>query len=161
MFKNPSVRYLISKIGKYFSVGVLGLIVDNGVLLLLINIFNVSPQVSTLIAAECGNLNNFFINDKWTFRDSKDSSGFWHRIAKYHAAIIVGYIISRILVFPIVYSLIYKHFGHNVSALLSNNVSIATSFIFNFLINSFWTWRKSKGGVIEEVDEVIEETEFR
>lgn len=31
MFKNPSVKYLLSKIGKYFSVGILGLIIDNGV----------------------------------------------------------------------------------------------------------------------------------
>jgi putative flippase GtrA len=161
MFKNPNIRYLWGKIGKYFSVGILGLIIDNGVLLLLINIFNVSPQVSTLIAAECGNLNNFFINDKWTFRDSKDSSSFWSRILKYHAAIIVGYVISRILVFPIVYSFVSPHFGHNISALISNNLSIATSFIFNFLINSLWTWRKSKRGVVEEVEGVIEDTEFR
>ena len=161
MFKNPSVKYLLSKIGKYFSVGILGLIIDNGVLLLLINIFNISPQVSTLIAAECGNLNNFFINDKWKFKEPKDNSNFWSRILKYHVAIALGYIISRILVFPVIYSLISYHFGHNLSALISNNISIATSFVFNFLINALWTWRKNKGGVVKEVEEIIEETELR
>ena len=145
----------LDKLYKYFAVGVLGILVDNLAILFLEYALGVSPYIATLISAEVGNLNNFYFNDHWTFQDRQYGS-FWNRIIKYHLSISVGFIFSRVVLFPILYNFFILHTNNFFSTLLANNLSILMSFIVNFTINILFTWGKKN-----PAEESIEHTELR
>ncbi len=145
----------LNKLYKYFAVGVLGILVDNLVILFLEYALGISPYIATLISAEVGNLNNFYFNDLWTFKDRQYGS-FWNRIFKYHLSIIIGFIFSRIVLFPILYNFFILHTDKFFATLLANNFSILMSFIINFTINILFTWGKR-----DAPEESIENTELR
>ncbi len=145
----------LNKLYKYFAVGVLGIFIDNLAILFLEYIVHISPYIATLISAEVGNLNNFYFNDRWTFQD-RTSGSFWNRILKYHASIIVGFIVSRVVLFPIFYNFFIFHIDKFMSTLLANNISILLSFIINFTINILFTWRKKN-----PINDAIEDAELR
>ncbi len=154
------IKKILNKLYKYFIVGIIGIIIDNGVILLLTLVFFIPANIATLISAEIGNLNNFFINDNWTFKDSKNST-FIIRILKYHISILLGFIIARVFLFPEVFSFVSLYFSKFFAILIANNASIAVSFIFNFIINFLWTWGSSKKDIFEDIEKDIEQTEFR
>ena len=149
------MKETINKLYKYFAVGVLGILVDNLAILFLEYIVHLSPYIATLFSAEVGNLNNFYFNDHWTFHDRAYGS-FWNRLLKYHASIIVGFVVSRVVLFPIFYNFFILHTDKFISTLLANNISIFLSFIINFTINILFTWRKKN-----PVENAIEDAELR
>ncbi len=148
------MKDLFNKLYKYFIVGIIGILVDNIAIIALEYLLGISPDIATLISAEVGNINNFIFNDKWTFKDRK-SGAFWERILKYHISISVGFIVSRLILFPIFYNMFIAHTDKFISTLAANNISIFLSFIINFSLNILFTWGK-KGGEV-----AIEDTELR
>ena len=155
-----TIRQILDKLYKYFIVGIIGIIIDNGVILLLTLVFFVPANIATLISAEVGNLNNFFINDNWTFKDNKNSQ-FIIRILKYHISILLGFVIARVFLFPEVFSFASLYFSKFFAILIANNVSIGVSFIFNFIINFIWTWGASQKDIYADIEKDLEQTEFR
>lgn len=139
--KNSKKKQFLTILIKYFIVGLSGIIVDNSVILILSIVFNMKPQIATLISAEAGNISNFFINDNWTFRKIKE--GNWYiRILKYHLSVIVGYIIAKILLFESVYKFTLLIITNRIYAIIiANTIVIFIGAIVNFSINIIWTWR--------------------
>ena len=150
----------LNKLYKYFAVGVLGIFIDNLAILFLEYIVHISPYIATLISAEVGNLNNFYFNDRWTFQD-RTSGSFWNRILKYHASIIVGFIVSRVVLFPIFYNFFIFHIDKFMSTLLANNISILSfkkdklEFIYNLSSKEHILENKYKNIVLSRNIEIV------
>ncbi len=149
------MKKILNKLSKYFVVGVIGIIVDNIAILFFEYVLRFSPNIATLFSAEIGNINNFFINDAWTFKESRNDK-ILVRFFKYHVSILLGFIISRVIFFPLLFSFFISKENSFISTLLANNISILLSFIINFTVNYIFTWRDKNS-----VEEVIEETELR
>ncbi|AAY79864.1 GtrA family protein [Sulfolobus acidocaldarius] len=84
---------------KYSLVGALGVIVNEGVLLLLRDYLPLT--VGLALAIEFSILSNFILNDIWTFRDSRVGS-IGGRLLRFHVSSLVGGAVQYVIVIGLV-----------------------------------------------------------
>jgi putative flippase GtrA len=58
------------RFGRFLSVGVVGALCDNAVLVLLVELAGLAPLVAGLAAKEASIATMFLLNDRWTFDDA-------------------------------------------------------------------------------------------
>ncbi len=118
---------------KFAIVGGTGILVNMGLLYLLTRSFSIKLEIASPIAIEVSILTNFSLNSLWTFRNRNTPIRFWSRFLRYHLvtglAGIVNYLVLLLLV---------RVFG--MHDLLSNMIGILIGTVFNFTLNSYWTW---------------------
>ena len=138
----------LTRMLKFATVGASGILVNEGILFLLTEYFKVYYLISAAISIETSILSNFTLNELWTFRDRR-SKGFTRmlkRTVKYNLVSLGALAINLITLFILV-----EFFG--VYYLLANLIGIFIAFLWNFSINTLWTWRldktKTKGGKTE------------
>ncbi len=126
---------------KFLAVGASGVVVNVGVLWLQTRqvALRSGSQLSgpSAIAIECAILSNFTLNDLFTFRDrrTKGWRSFVIRLLKFNAVSIPGAAINiGILV------LLTSVFGTDFY-MLFNLCGIAVAMLWNYLMNTWWTWK--------------------
>jgi dolichol-phosphate mannosyltransferase len=129
-----SAREYISRFWKFGIVGLSGVFVNQGLLMLLVGLFDFPTWLAGAIAIEISILTNWAINDIWTWRD-KRTSPIFIRIIKYNfaaalTAFCVNYPLLLILSGPV---------GMNYA--IANVIGIVLAAALNFLINHNWTYR--------------------
>lgn len=128
---------------KFCLVGGSGVMVNMGLLWLLTEAAGVFYLASSAVAVECAILNNFLWNDVWTFRDRRADG--WParlgRLARFNLVSLAGLGLNVLVLW-----LFTERMG--VYYLLSNLIGIAAATMWNFLVNSRWTWK----GHIADVD---------
>jgi dolichol-phosphate mannosyltransferase len=124
---------------RFGIVGASGIVVNQGLLMLLHGAFELPLLLSSLIAVEMSILSNFTLNSRWTWKvDLGRSPRDWVRKAvQYHAATVVTAFAGNVVVLM---GLVHL-FG--VDYRLANLVGIAVGSGLNYVAGEFWVFRKS------------------
>jgi dolichol-phosphate mannosyltransferase len=140
--------YCLARLGgairfiKFCLVGASGTLVYLGLLSLFTEVFGLFYIISAAISYETSIITNFTLNDIWTFRDrrSPGMKSILYRGLKFNLVSIGGLGIHMAILwfFTEVVGLFY---------LISAICAIAGAMLWNFTINTLWTWRtKPHGG---------------
>jgi len=121
---------------KFCLVGGSGVFVNMGLLWVLTEIAGLFYLLSAAISIETSIISNFILNNQFTFRD-RGSSGvksFFNRLVKFNLVSLVGLGINMGVLW-----LLTEVFG--LYYLLSNLCGIAVATLWNYLVNTWWTWK--------------------
>lgn len=124
---------------KFCLVGGSGVVVNEGILALVTLFTAWSKYVAVIPGIEISIITNFVLNDYFTFRDRKEQNrSYLNRLLRYNAVSIGGALINLGL-----YSLITGVFGLDSLSgrLFANFIAIIIAFLWNYLVNSWWTWK--------------------
>ncbi len=134
--------YCLARLGgtirfiKFCLVGLSGVLVNEGLLWLLTESFGLFYMLSAAIGIETAILTNFSLNEIWTFRDrrSPGTKSVLGRGLKFNLVSIGGLGINVAILWT------FTEFV-GVSYLVSNLIGIAGATMWNFTVNTLWTWR--------------------
>ncbi len=118
---------------KFAIVGASGVVVNNGLLWLLVEFTALPFYLCSVIAIETSILSNFMLNDIWTWRDRRESH-FLARLYRYNASAAFSSLFINVTV------LLFLKEWVGIPYLLANLIGIGCSVVFNFLVNSVWTY---------------------
>lgn len=143
--------------GQFLSVGIVGTVFDNIVLLLLSETgtaaafaatFGISE--SSLIVAKIASIETaivvmFVLNEYWTFGDEGVTStrAFFHRLGKSHI-VRTGGVVVQLIVFLTVYRLFHFDLslkGIDLWLLIANGCGISVGMVVNYISECLFTWR--------------------
>lgn len=130
---------------KFSLVGVVGTMIDFLFYKILINSFGFPPATSKGISTEIAIVNNFLLNNFWTFRYRKTKTNIWQKLSIFNLVSLGGLVIGVLIVkfLHIIYGdgFVYL-FGHHIAY---NNfyffATIPPVMLWNFTVNHFITWR--------------------
>jgi dolichol-phosphate mannosyltransferase len=127
----------LEKILRFAIVGCSGILVNMGLLWLLTTFADIYYLVSSIIAIEVSIINNFIWNDRWTFGGEKAHRGrsFATRIGLFHLVSAGGAVINWLILF------VLTEFA-GVYYLVSNLAGILAAFVWNYLVNRHYTWKR-------------------
>ncbi|MBI2831625.1 MAG: glycosyltransferase [Chloroflexi bacterium] len=122
---------------KFCMVGGSGVGVDEGMLYLLAGIGGLRPvELASALSAETAIISNFTLNDIFTFRDRRSPGvkAKLNRFWKFNLICLAGVGI-KVGVLSLLYNFAGMHY------LLANLVGIAVATLWNYLLNTWVTWR--------------------
>lgn len=122
----------IFKMIKFMIVGCSGIFINTGTLFVLYELFHIQLILSSIIAVECSIINNYLINDFWTFKNQSSSSTKF-KIMSFHGISLVGMFINILILY-----ILTNYFG--IYYIASNLIGIFIAFIWNFFANRSVTW---------------------
>jgi dolichol-phosphate mannosyltransferase len=137
MTKKLQELFFSRKFLKFLVVGGSGVIVNEGILALLTEIYSVKVFIAGIIAIESSILSNFLLNNFWTWRDKRHKP-FINRLFQYHSVALVAGIVNYLVLIGLS--------SAGLHHLLANLVGIAFGTVINFLLNNYWTFGKSLRG---------------
>jgi dolichol-phosphate mannosyltransferase len=121
---------------KFCLVGLSGVLVNMGLLWLLTEIVGLPYIGSAAISIETSIISNFVLNDFFTFpqRRAPGTKPFFNRLWKFNIVSLAGLAINMgvLTLFTEVLDIYY---------LLSNLCGIVAATLWNYLVNTSWTWR--------------------
>lgn len=149
-FNNPRER---TRFFRFFVVGIIGAIVDFGLLNILHRILGVPYVWAGTISFICAILSNFFWNRYWTYPDSR-SKPILRQLVQFFLVNITGLII-RIPILKFLEPIITKLFSNlperffNLPADISGEnltlaIAVGIVLFWNFFVNRYWTYSDVK-----------------
>jgi dolichol-phosphate mannosyltransferase len=120
---------------KFLTVGISGIAVNMGFLYLLTEFFGIFYGFSSVVAIELSIVNNFLLNDLWTFR-GKGCTRFAdrrHRFLSFQAVTVGGLIVN-------LGTLLVLTEWAGIYYLVANLIGILLAFAWNYLVNRNVTW---------------------
>jgi len=127
-FKKIKNRFL-----KFAVVGASGVLVNEGLLALLTEIYSQPVNIAGAVAIETSILTNFFLNNFWTWKDSRKKT-FFTRLWQYHSVSLIAGFVNYIILLSL------THFG--LHHLIANLIGIAIATLINFILNNHWTFAR-------------------
>jgi dolichol-phosphate mannosyltransferase len=133
-------RATFGRMIRFGIVGACGIVVNQGLLMLLHGSFGLPLLLASPVAIETSILTNFTLNSRWTWKiDLGGSVRSWLRKAvKYHAATVASAAVGNLMVLM---SLVHL-FG--VDYRLANLAGIAVGAGLNYFAGEFWVFRKPR-----------------
>lgn len=132
--KNGKLRFTrILRPLRFGVVGASGVAVNTLVLWLLARVGSTPVLAASAIATEVAVLTNFVLNDRWTFRDARHSSVFG-RLLRFNGVALGGMLIT-------VGVLALLTNTTALPLLVANLVAVAGAMVWNYVVNSRWTWK--------------------
>jgi putative flippase GtrA len=138
---------------RFMAVGVIGAIVDFGVMNLLTHLFDTLLVVAGTISFVCAVISNFIWNHYWTYPDSR-SRPIMRQLAMFFAVNVVGVAIR----IPILWFLeqpmlrFFQSMSFQLSLtsdFLAKNFTLALAvsvvMLWNFFVNRYWTYNDVDG----------------
>ncbi|MFC1892991.1 GtrA family protein, partial [Chloroflexota bacterium] len=121
---------------KFCLVGLIGVLVNMGLLWLLTEIVGFPYLVSAAFSIESSIVSNFLLNDRFTFRDRRSPQAKTRlgRLLKFNLVSLAGLVLNMgvLWLFTEVLGIYY---------LLSNLCGIVAATLWNYLVNIWWTWK--------------------
>jgi len=136
LFFNREVRRFF----KFCVVGLSGVAVNMFFLWLFTEHLKLFYLFSSPIAIELSIINNFILNDLWTWRDRiKNQRSVWFRkVLKYHISVTISAIFAN------VFLLWFLTEFFNLYYLFSNLFGIGAGALLNYFLNDRWTFKQEK-----------------
>jgi len=135
---SPPSRLRAGSIGRILRFGVVGLsgvVVNQGLLMLLHGAAGAPLLLSSIIAIEISILTNFLLNHTWTWRVPLREPGLLRRAIQYHAAAVLAAFAGNVIVLMAAVEL----FG--VDYRIANLLGIAVGTAINFTAGEVWIFR--------------------
>lgn len=130
---------------KFGMVGVVGTIVDFLFYKIFINTLSIPPATAKGFSAEIAIINNFILNNFWTFRYRKTKTNIWQKFGIFNVVSLGGLVIAVLIVkyLHTIYGdgFIYifgRHMAYNNFYFFA---TIPPVMLWNFTINHLVTWR--------------------
>jgi len=123
-------RARLTRLGRFLVVGGTGVLVNSLALLVLFQWAHLALVLASALAAELAIVNNFWWNDRWTFKRTQLSL---RRFARFNLVSLAGLVITTGTLWVLVRQL-------GVYYLTANLLGIALATAWNFVANSLWTW---------------------
>lgn len=132
--EKETIRFL-----KFCLVGLSGVLVNLGLLQLLTEIVGLFYLVSAVFSIESSVLSNFILNEIWTFRERRTSpiKDVLNRMFRFNVVSLGGLSINMAILF-----LLTESFGMHY--LISELFGIGGAVLWNFTLNTWWTWKVRK-----------------
>lgn len=133
---------------KFSMVGLVGTIVDFLFYKIFINTLAFPPATAKGFSAEIGIVNNFFLNNFWTFRYRKTKTNLWQKFGIYNLVSLGGLVIGVLIV-----KFLHLTYGDGFINVFGKHVAYNNFYFFatippvmawNFTINHFVTWRHNE-----------------
>ncbi|HVC27888.1 MAG TPA: GtrA family protein [Nitrososphaerales archaeon] len=124
---------------KFGVVGVVGVVVNEGLLIAFLSI-GVHLLYASTAAIEISILSNFLMNDLWTFRDRR-SGRFAVRLLKFNLLMLAGLVVNAAVL-----DVGTDYFG--IAAAVSNLIGIGAAFFLRYALSVKYAWMR-----IEAVEE--------
>lgn len=130
---------------KFSMVGVVGTTVDFFFYKVFINYLALNPATSKGFSAEMGIINNFFLNNFWTFKYRKTKTNVWQKFGIFNLVSMGGLIIGVLIV-----KFLHLTYGDGFITMFGRPIAynnfyffatIPPVMIWNFTVNHFITWR--------------------
>ena len=118
---------------KFALVGAIGTLVNLGVLALLRYVFGLIHEIASAISIEASIINNFILNDIWTFRHRRRGSWVF-RLIKFHLSCALA-VLTQYIVSVATYHLLIAE------SVIAQFLGILAGFIINYLISKTYVWR--------------------
>jgi len=122
------------KFVKYAVVGVVGTFVHWGILIGLVEWFGTEPVYASSIGFIVTVIISFYLNLYWTFSIRPDSAGIVGRWVRYVIVSVGGLLLNSGLMYIAVHLLNYGY-------IFGQSVSLIAVPVFNYILNSVWTFR--------------------
>jgi dolichol-phosphate mannosyltransferase len=145
---------------KFGIVGFTGTLVDFLFYKIFIWSFALTPAWSKGFSTEVAIVNNFILNNAWTFKNRKTSTNVWQRFGIFNVVSLGGLAIAVVIV-----KVLHDVFGDGMLSIFGskpiayNNfyffATIPPVMIWNFAVNHFITWRQKSDKEEEALDEPI------
>lgn len=120
---------------KFCLVGLSGVLVNMGLLWFLTELVGLYYLVSAAISIETAIISNFILNDIFTFRDRHQGGGlFCRRLLRFNLVSLAGLGINMGILWILTDIL-------GVFYLVSNLLGIAAATLWNYSVNTWWTWK--------------------
>jgi putative flippase GtrA len=136
--------YAPFRFGRFASVGAVGALCDNAVLLALATV-GVLPELAKFAGIETAILVMFALNERWTFSDA-GASGLVPTARRLATSNVVR--VGGIAVQLVVFSTVYRRFHVNLAALgvdlwllVASVAGIGCGMVVNYVTESLFTWR--------------------
>lgn len=126
--QNEKIRFL-----KFAAVGGSGVLVNNGLLWLLVEFTALPFYLCSILAIETSIITNFTLNDAWTWRDRREGH-ILGRLYRYNLSTAFSSLFINVTV------LLFLKEWLGFPYLIANLFGIGCSVLFNFLVNSVWTY---------------------
>lgn len=144
--KNPQER---TRFLKFCLIGLIGAVVDFGVMNLILHFTNASSRVASTISFIAAVISNFLWNHFWAYPDSRKKS-LSKKIVQFFLVSLIGLGIRFVLfltiespiirlcqgIVPADFFMSPETVGHNVTLV----ISILIVLVWNFIGNRFWTY---------------------
>jgi len=121
---------------KFCAVGLSGVLVNMGLLWWLTEFAGLFYLLSAAVSIETSIISNFVLNNYFTFRDRRPSGvkPFFNYLVKFNLVSLAGLGLNMGVLW-----LLTEVFG--IYYLLSNLCGIAVATLWNYLVNTWWTWK--------------------
>jgi dolichol-phosphate mannosyltransferase len=119
---------------KFVVVGMIGVGVNEGLLIVLNKSMGVELLAAGAIAIEISILSNFVLNDLWTFKDRRTGHAAV-RLAKFNALMLAGLVVNLAVL-----DAGTAYFG--IDAAISNLVGIAAAFFLRYALSVKYAWMR-------------------
>jgi dolichol-phosphate mannosyltransferase len=127
------------RLASFCMVGGVGVVVNNGLLFLLVERGHINVIVAGVLATEAAIINNFVLNDGFTFRGVDSNKPYLRRLISYNGLTLGGLVLS-------VATLAFLHYVLGVHYLVANVLSIVPGTLWNYASNHRWTWSRRRFG---------------
>jgi dolichol-phosphate mannosyltransferase len=127
------------RLASFSMVGGVGVVVNNGLLFLLVERGHMNVILAGVLATEAAIINNFVLNDAFTFRGVNPDKSYVRRFISYNGLTLGGLVLS-------VATLGFLHYVLGVHYLVANVLSIVPGMLWNYASNHRWTWSRRRIG---------------
>lgn len=130
---------------KFSLVGVVGTLVDFFFYKAFINYLNLTPATSKGFSTEIAIINNFILNNYWTFRYRRTKTNIWQKLGIFNAVSLGGLVIGVLIV-----KYLHLTYGDGFVYVLGRHIAYNNFYFFatippvmlwNFTVNHLVTWR--------------------
>ena len=130
----------VRRFAKFCVVGLSGIVVNMFFLWFFTEVVKIFYLFSSFLAIELSIMNNFILNELWTWRDRKSSGrlNYLKRMVQYHISVSISAILANIFLLWFLTEFFHLYY------LFSNLFGIAAGVLLNYFINDRWTFRVQK-----------------
>ncbi len=130
---------------KFSLVGVVGTMVDFLFYKVFINLLSLTPATAKGFSTEIAIVNNFILNNYWTFRYRKTKTNFWQKLGIFNIVSLGGLVMSVLIV-----KFLHLTYGDSFITVLGRPIAYNNFYFFatippvmvwNFTVNHFITFR--------------------
>ena len=124
---------------RFSIVGATNTVVDIGALYFLTRLVGMSEVSANLISVEIAIIWSFIWNNLWTFSERNVSDPLWKKFLVFQFVSLGGYFLNQIS-----FLIFFKIF--NIFDLFAKVLTVPITLVFNYVLNSRWTFRDVKSG---------------
>ena len=127
-------QLLISQFLKFAVVGVLGTLIDFGLLNFFVKVFRFNVYFAATLSFLAAVINNFLLNKYWTFKITQaEKRGRWQFI-QFGLVSVIGLAVNLLIMYVLIH---YFHLWYNWAKAGATVVVL----IWNFWANKLWTFK--------------------